>query len=483
MIGADHTSGGAATATLALRKPELGSQEHAVRFYTAEQSLVDDLCRELAASLRAGKVCISLYSPERLELLDAGLRKLGVNPGASERYIAADAREMLATCLSNGQPSAACFNEQIHRLVGHAQEITADRQPDIIVFGEMAALLCAEGRHEIAWQVENIWNDLIREYRFNVRCSYPIGVFRRQADGESMGKICGEHTQVMPAEGYTTLSTDDARLRTIALLQQKAQALESEIEERQRMQETLIEMNHALMVAIAARDEFLSIAAHELKTPVTSLRGFTQLLLRDLRQAQETEPERLERALDAIERQTAKLNRLVSRLLDISQMEAGKLRIAPERTDLAMLTLSVLTQQFGDARSKIVYGGPTSLEAEIDPIRFEQVITNLVENAIKFSPEGSTVTVKLRRRTDGGIELSVTDQGVGIPHEEREAVFDRFYQAHAQRHLSGLGLGLHIAREIVTMHGGSIRIEDPEHQGTRFVVALPSRLPDERHGQ
>ena len=101
------------------------------------------------------------------------------------------------------------------------------------------------------------------------------------------------------------------------------------------------------------------------------------------------------------------------------------------------------------------------------------LITNLLDNAIKFSPEGGTVTVALEYGADGGIRLAVTDQGVGIPPNQREAIFDRFHQAHDKGHLSGMGLGLYITREIVELHGGCVWIEDPEPVGARFVVALP----------
>ena len=112
-------------------------------------------------------------------------------------------------------------------------------------------------------------------------------------------------------------------------------------------------------------------------------------------------------------------------------------------------------------------------EATVDPLRFEQVITNLLDNAVKFSPDGGRVTVGLGYDDDGGIRLSVTDEGVGIPPEQREAVFERFHQAHGAQHLSGLGLGLYITREIATLHGGCVWIEQPAHRGTRVVVALP----------
>lgn len=223
---------------------------------------------------------------------------------------------------------------------------------------------------------------------------------------------------MIPTEGYTTLRTEEERLMAIALLQQKAQALETEIEEHKQAR-------HALQRAIEARDAFLSVAAHELKTPITSLRGFAQLLLRDIKAKRDIAPQHLDAALSSIELQTGKLTRLISRLLDTAQIEAGKLRIEPETTDIASIVRSLLAQQ-GSIDHTFVYDGPEHLEVLVDPIRFEQVITNLLNNAIKFSPHGGTVTVRLDQHPREGIRLSVTDHGLGIPPDRREAAFDRF---------------------------------------------------------
>jgi signal transduction histidine kinase len=181
----------------------------------------------------------------------------------------------------------------------------------------------------------------------------------------------------------------------------------------------------------------------------------------------------LQFALDTIERQTDKLNHLIARLLDTAQIEAGKLRIEPVRTDLAALVRLAIMEQQGGENHRFVFEGPEQLEAVVDPVRFEQVVTNLLQNAVKFSPEGGVVTVELARGGDGGVRLSVTDQGVGVPPGEREHVFERFHQAHGAGHLSGLGLGLYVSREIVALHGGLVWIEQPAHSGSRFVVALP----------
>jgi two-component system phosphate regulon sensor histidine kinase PhoR len=197
------------------------------------------------------------------------------------------------------------------------------------------------------------------------------------------------------------------------------------------------------------------------------------LLLRDVRRKREIAPERLASALEAIDRQTRKLNQLLARLLGTAQNEAGMLRIEPVSTDLVPLVHAALAPYHDNAHHTFVFEGPAQLQAVVDPVWFEQVLANLLDNAVKFSPDGGRVTVGLEHDDDGGVRLSVTDEGVGIPPEQREAVFERFHQAHGTQHLSGLGLGLYITRQIVALHGGGVWIEEPAHRGTRVVVALP----------
>jgi signal transduction histidine kinase len=111
--------------------------------------------------------------------------------------------------------------------------------------------------------------------------------------------------------------------------------------------------------------------------------------------------------------------------------------------------------------------------ADVDALRVEQVLSNLLDNAVKLSPDGGPIDVCLTQRATFSVELSVRDHGLGIPPEKREQIFERFYQAHGHDHRSGLGLGLYISRQMVELHGGEMRAEFPPDGGSRFVVRLP----------
>jgi signal transduction histidine kinase len=252
------------------------------------------------------------------------------------------------------------------------------------------------------------------------------------------------------------------RERTAELMETNA-LLRKEISERKRAEEV--------------RDEFLSVAAHELKTPLTSLRGFSQLLVGQIDEGRDPDPARLRQALAAIDRQSQKLGQLVGQLLDVSRLQAGQLGLEPRFTDVVPGVGSVLAEaRSSTTRHRLTFKGPDSVLAQVDPLRLEQVLTNLVDNAIKYSPDGGPIDVTLTAGQDE-LQIMVSDEGIGVPPEHRERIFDRFYQAHGERRFGGMGLGLYISRQIVELHGGVLKAEHPRDGGTWIILRMPLGLP------
>lgn len=229
----------------------------------------------------------------------------------------------------------------------------------------------------------------------------------------------------------------------------------------------------AAQAALGAREEFLSVTAHELKTPITSLTGYTQLLLRRLQRNQQVNKASFQQALDAIEHQAAKLNQLVNQLLDVSRIDTGDLLIQRQLTDLRSLAERVASSlQLTSDRHRLVVSAPEIVPIAVDPLRLEQVLTNLVDNAIKYSPAGGTVQIAIGPLPDEHVQISVTDQGPGLSAEQRARIFERFYRVQ-RRDGRGIGLGLYISRQIVELHGGHLTVESPSSGGSRFVITLP----------
>ncbi|MGZ3714674.1 MAG: hybrid sensor histidine kinase/response regulator [Ktedonobacterales bacterium] len=248
-----------------------------------------------------------------------------------------------------------------------------------------------------------------------------------------------------------------------------------ELEELNRDLERRVEERTAeLEAALQVRDEFLSVAAHELKTPVTGLRAMAQILARKLQKLEMPVPPWLGDGIRTIDQQAERLTLLIGKLFDVSRLDQGKLAAERTSTDLAELAQKLVAAFSGRTKKHtIVLTADPDLIADVDPIGVEQVLSNLIDNAIKYSPDGGQIDVEVCRLDDNLARLSVRDRGIGIAPEKREAIFKRFYQAHAEDHRSGLGLGLYIARQIVELHGGDIKVEFPEGGGTRFIIKLP----------
>jgi signal transduction histidine kinase len=228
--------------------------------------------------------------------------------------------------------------------------------------------------------------------------------------------------------------------------------------------------------AIRLRDEFISIASHELKTPLTPLKLQVQMLRRLLESGSLTnaDPQRISRMAMTSERQIDRLQRLVADMLDVSRARSGRFTLEREAFDLAALardTLETFEAELTHANSQADLHFDIPVVGTWDRLRIQQVIANLVGNAIKFG-RGLPISVSVDAEPDRA-RLIVEDHGLGIALDDQARIFNRFERAVAARHFAGLGLGLYIARQIVDAHGGTIRVESTPESGSRFIVELP----------
>jgi signal transduction histidine kinase len=224
--------------------------------------------------------------------------------------------------------------------------------------------------------------------------------------------------------------------------------------------QALRENERKLAQAVEARDEFLSVASHELRSPLTSVQLNVDILRRGARKADALPSARVLSGLEAIDRQLRRQVGLMDRLLDrFSELAQG-------------------------AGSEISVRMPSSIPGSWDPMRIEQIVTNLLSNAIKY---GAGKPIRVEASVEGDFALlSVADQGIGIAAEDLEKIFDRFERATRLRTAESLGLGLFIVKQLVQAHGGSIQVDSVPGQGSTFGVSLPRRLGEQdgfSHGQ
>lgn len=240
------------------------------------------------------------------------------------------------------------------------------------------------------------------------------------------------------------------------------------VEKEKRVTQTLAEN-------IRARDEFISVASHELKTPLTSLKLQAQITARGIqsKNPQVYSVERVDEFVTFVSRQIDRLTQLVEAMLDVSRISAGKLTLEFKKIDLVHLVkeiVALLSIQSGESGSKITVETPDQLWIHADSHRIEQVIENLVSNAIKYGNK-KPIQVQVSQDQENAIVI-VQDNGMGIEPDCFERIFERFERATSSKNISGLGLGLYICRQILDAHGGSVSVESEIGKGSKFTVRL-----------
>jgi signal transduction histidine kinase len=232
-----------------------------------------------------------------------------------------------------------------------------------------------------------------------------------------------------------------------------------------------------LKEAESLKDEFIAIAAHELRNPVAALAGFAHMLVAYTNRGQVSQLSDLQNeVIGEIELAAARLITLTEELLDVTRLQAGRLQLYPTLTDLVALARDTVTRfQRTTERSTIsLHVSVSQLQVLVDPVRIDQVLANLISNAIKYSPEGGAIDVRIEKQ-QRHVLLSVRDEGLGIPGDEQAQIFSRFKRASnaLEAGLLGTGLGLYLCRELLALHGGHIWFESTKGDGSTFFVTLP----------
>ncbi len=256
------------------------------------------------------------------------------------------------------------------------------------------------------------------------------------------------------------------------IIRQRTEDLERKNEELHALNNQLSEANEKTELLMKQKDEFLDIASHELKTPVTSLKVTLHMV--EAFTKTDTQNPNVSSLANKANKQIVKLTSLVENLLDITKIQAGRLQLTTSRFSISQALKEWIDQAiFYAGKHKIVLEADEEIWVEGDKNRLEQVMVNLISNAVKYSPDSDKVIVSLQKESNNTYaKISVTDYGIGIQENQLPFVFDRFFRAKEGHAFTGLGLGLYISSQIIQQHGGKIGVTSQINKGSSFWFTL-----------
>jgi signal transduction histidine kinase len=454
---------------------------HVVQFYVDDVFLADELGDYVGSALTAGDGAIVIATQAHREAIGQRLLTRGIDPLdpiSQGRYIALDAAETLSKFMVDGFPDATLFIETIGSMIVQATACAEGENPHVAAFGEMVALLWAEGKTEAALRLEELWNTLASVHNFTLRCAYPLHGFNREEHQESFLRICAIHGGVIPGENYTTLSTDNDRFRTIAVLQQRAQALSSEIVERKRVEEELRRSKAELETLVEQR----TLALRRLSARLLTLQDVERRrLARELHDCLGQALIGLKLNIDLL-RRTPEREQLWGDVEGMMHDCIGEVRtlsylLHPPTMDAAGLASAArwFVEGFGQ-RSGI----SVKLEVERTVPRlqdeFEMMLFRVLQEALTnvHRHSGSTAAEVSIRQDGDQVILEVVDHGSGIKPD---------VLARPQSSNTGGGIGLTGMRERVHDLGGILEIDsNPGGTSVRVTIPVTSGVPAGKHG-
>ncbi len=356
--------------------------------------------------------------------------------------------------------------------------LVVERNGRIVIANASAETMFGYEPGELAGQtIETLVPQHYRERHAGLRATFhQQGSSRPMGTGRPIHGMCKDGTVIPLDVQLTPLEHNGERfVAAIARDIRHLEALQSELARfATRLEQALAESESQRAQLVALNEEksrLLGLAAHDLRSPLTAMALFAELLESG---ALASVPDELQPLVHTISRNVDYMSTLVDEMLDFSAVDAGALVLRPVSTDVtAVVTAALAAERINaDARGVVLASRFEDVGTHVvDPAKLEQIVHNLVGNAIRFSPTGGRVALTVERTPDG-LRLSVRDSGPGVPDEIRPTLFRPFVRAAGQAE-KGTGLGLAIVRRIAEGHGGTVRLEDPEDGGARFVVELP----------
>jgi signal transduction histidine kinase/CheY-like chemotaxis protein len=466
------------------------SHQHSLQFYDNERYLASAVASSLTRDGIGDDRLLIVATPAHNGAFAAELAKAGVDVQslqAAGRVVFADARAMLDELIVDGLPDGRRFAERVGGLV---RQLSGGKGATVRAYGEMVDVLWRDGNIEAAHRLEDLWGELCATMPLTVLCGYGLDALAGDVTGAQFLRICRKHDHIAPAEGYTRAGTEAARALEVSRLQQRARALEAEIEHRKELEAAMRDALQARAEAEEAareladrlrdndrrKDEFIATLAHELRNPLAPIRNAVPLIRSPL------ESEEVRRAaIDVVDRQVRQMARLVDDLMDLSRVSTGRLdlRLAAvdvrDAVDAALETSGPAIAAAGQKLTVSVAADPVLVDGDLT--RLGQVVSNLLNNASKYTDRGGHIAVEVENDAENGeAVVAVSDTGIGMTPELIGRVFDMFEQANdaLDRSRGGLGIGLTLARRLVELHGGRIEATSGGlGRGSRFMFRLP----------
>lgn len=482
-----HTRGHIAASFLA----QPAAQSHAVQFYDQEEFLYDTVGKFLAAGLEAGDGLVVIATKAHRESFVSRLGSLGVREAIdSGQLMLLDAGDTLSKFMIGDMPDPDLFLDLIARAMTNVRE--GRPQARVRAYGEMVDVLWRSGNSRAAIRLEELWNDAGVVHSFSLLCAYVMGNFYKEGDGERFMDVCRTHSHVIPTESFAQIEDGAARLREISLLQQRAHALEHEIQNRKELENALRDalrersrIEQELRVCVQREQEareraetsdafkqvFLGILGHDLRNPLNTILTTTRLMT----MRRELTPEnhkRLARVVSSGER----MQRMIEQILDVTRarLAAGIPIKRDEPKDIAMLVSRIVDEIRAAHPERVIdFSAEGLCELRVDSDRFQQVVSNLLGNAVMHGDPEKRISVAVAKRGNV-VSVSVHNYGPAIDRELMPLLFDPFKRGgQPQGRSDGLGLGLYISKCVVSAHGGRIDVASSQEAGTCFDVILP----------
>ena len=478
--------------------------DHVVQFYENDHFLDAAVSDFLIEGLSVHQPVLVVATRPRREALAQRLRARGQDvdsSGCGTRVTMLDARETLDSFMVGGAPDPARFRARLGAAIQGC--LPPNTTTGVRAFGEMVDILWKDGNTEGAIHLEELWNELATSHSFSLLCAYAMGNFYKEADSQHFHRVCRQHSRVIPTERYTQTGEAE-RMLEISVLQQRAQALESEIVQRKELERRLREtvsaqraseeaLKQALErersaradaeAATKAKSQFLTVMSHELRTPLNAIAGHVELVEMGvhgpLNDAQRD-------ALLRVQRSQRHLLALINNVLNLARIETGHIEYSLGEVALVPLLadITALVEPLFGAKqvscqlitpSEQPPDAPLAVRADAEKLR--QIVINLLTNALKFTRAGGRVAVEAGRSSDA-VSMAcvrVSDTGIGIAASKLELIFEPFVQlgAPSGSQRDGVGLGLAISRDLARGMGGDITVASVEGEGTTFTLSLP----------